>query len=303
MFKILNQKNCITLQVAKQDFYEYHKMTWDEAKKSCSELGKGWRLPTIEELNLIYDQLHKSGLGGFKDDETQSYWSNSEVDSESSLVFNFSRGNTESLNKNTKKFVRAVRDYTYEDIEEIKIGDQIWMTKNLDAYTFRNGDFIQNASSPKEWRQCIEQGIPAWCYYDNSKENGNKVGKLYNWHAVADQRGLAPKDWHIPSDEEWLRLVDNLGGPDFAGLKMKSSLGWYSNNGTNESGFSALPSGWRFDFKHFYSFDAVAYYWSSKKFSSGEIFHIGLTSSGHKVDLTSCLLKDGDGFSIRCIKD
>jgi len=66
----------------------------------------------------------------------------------------------------------------------------------------------------------------AWCHYDNDTANGAKYGKLYNWYAVMDSRGLAPVRYHIPSDAEWTLLTDYLGGAEKAGAKMKSKQGW-----------------------------------------------------------------------------
>ncbi|MBM3401498.1 MAG: hypothetical protein FJY21_04145 [Bacteroidetes bacterium] len=131
--------------------------------------------------------------------------------------------------------------------QTVTIGNQVWMTKNLDLDKFRNGDPIQEAKTNEEWKKAGENKQPAWCYYNNDPANGTKYGKLYNWYAVTDPRGLAPKGWHIPTDMEWTILIDYLGGPDVAGGKMKStgSEYWKSPNreASNESGFSGLPGG------------------------------------------------------------
>ncbi len=133
---------------------------------------------------------------------------------------------------------------------EVTIGTQVWMTKNLNVDTFRNGDPIPEAKTDEEWKKARDNKEPAWCYYDNDPANGAKYGKLYNWYAVNDTRGLAPEGWKVPSDEDWSRLTDFLGGDSIAGIKMKSTDFWVSingesDNGTNESGFSALPGGYR----------------------------------------------------------
>ena len=126
--------------------------------------------------------------------------------------------------------------------QSVQIGTQTWATKNLETSKFRNGDAIPEAKTAAEWAAAAEQRKPAWCYYENDRANGTKYGKLYNWFAVSDPRGLAPKGWHIPSDAEWITLTGNLGGENAAGTKMKSSSGWKDNaNGTNESGFEGLP--------------------------------------------------------------
>lgn len=103
--------------------------------------------------------------------------------------------------------------------QTVTIGTQVWMTKNLDVSTFRNGDPIPEAKTKEEWKKAGENKQPAWCYYDNNSANGAQYGKLYNWYAVNDSRGLAPVGYHIPSDAEWTILVDFLG--DEAGNKMK----------------------------------------------------------------------------------
>jgi len=107
--------------------------------------------------------------------------------------------------------------------QTVTIGTQVWMTKNLDVATFRNGDPIPEAKTSDEWLEAGENEQPAWCYYDNDPANGEKYGKLYNWYAVNDSRGLAPDGYHIPSEAEWTILIIYLGGGWWeAGKKMKS---------------------------------------------------------------------------------
>ena len=84
---------------------------------------------------------------------------------------------------------------------EITIGRQVWMTENLNVDKFRNGDPISHAKTDEEWVKAGENGSPAWSHYDNDPANGEKYGKLYNWYAVNDSRGLAPEGWKIPSDD------------------------------------------------------------------------------------------------------
>ena len=107
--------------------------------------------------------------------------------------------------------------------QTVTIGTQIWTTKNLDVSTFRNGDVIPQASTDEAWKAAGENKQPAWCYYDNDTANASKYGKLYNWYAVNDPRGLAPAGYHIPTDAEWTVLTDYLGGYGIAGKKMKMS--------------------------------------------------------------------------------
>ena len=80
-------------------------------------------------------------------------------------------------------------------MKEVKIGDQIWMVENLNVDKFRNGDIIPEAKTNEEWKKANENKQPAWCYYGNDLTYGEKYGKLYNWYAVTDQRGLAPEGY------------------------------------------------------------------------------------------------------------
>jgi uncharacterized protein (TIGR02145 family) len=192
--------------------------------------------------------------------------------------------------------------------KEVNIGSQVWMSKNLNVDRFRNGDRIPHAETYEEWERAGETGQPAWCYYNNDSKNGKKYGRLYNWYAVNDPRGLAPKGWRIPSEEDWGRLIDFLGGWRVAGTKLKSTSGWKEDgNGTNESGFSGLPGGYRYFFGPFSTIDLNdgAFYdiggggrwWSSSE--HGTFCRLGYTGGGVAQQYAN---KDG-GFSVRCIKD
>ena len=90
----------------------------------------------------------------------------------------------------------------------IKIGTQKWMGRNLNVGRYRNGDKIPYVKGKAAWA-ALTSG--AWCWYKNDSANGPVYGKLYNWYAVKDPRGLAPLGWHIPSYEEWDTLNVYLG--------------------------------------------------------------------------------------------
>ena len=83
------------------------------------------------------------------------------------------------------------------------IGEQEWMDENLNVEHFQNGDIILEAQTSEEWKEAAEKEQPAWCYNDNNLSNCEKYGKLYNWHAVHDPRGIAPKGWRVPTDDDW----------------------------------------------------------------------------------------------------
>lgn len=147
-----------------------------------------------------------------------------------------------SINTGTLK---EIYNASGEIVSPVKIGNQIWMNRNLDVSTFRNGDAITQATTQEEWKRLSDdEQKPAWCYYAFDTENGKKYGKLYNWFAVNDSRGLAPLGWHIPSKNEFNILIDFAGGDKIAGRKLRSKYGWTNNkNGTDDFGFNLLPGG------------------------------------------------------------
>jgi len=185
--------------------------------------------------------------------------------------------------------------------EEITIGNQVWKTKNLNVDKFRNGDPIPEAKTEEEWLSAEEKGQPAWCYYDNDPANGEKYGKLYNWHAVNDPRGLAPAGYHIPSEEEWTTLTEFLGGKEMAGKKMKSTQGWFENdNATNESGFSALPTGYRSNLIDFNDINEFGYWWTRGE----KIDSWGRSLSYYDGTVIKVNpFQYGGGLAVRCLKD
>jgi len=186
--------------------------------------------------------------------------------------------------------------------QTVTIGTQVWMTKNLDVSTFRNGDPIPQAKTNEEWVKAEENEQPAWCYYDNNPANGEKYGKLYNWYAVIDARGLAPTGYHIPTDAEWTELTDYLGGDKKAGAKMKSKTGWKENgNGTNRSGFSGLPGGDRNSSGSFLGIGKFGYWWSSTESSTGPAWGRNLDYDNGLV--SRYYLRKTNGFSVRCLRD
>lgn len=186
---------------------------------------------------------------------------------------------------------------------EVTIGQQVWMTKNLDVSTFRNGDPIPQAKTDEEWVKAGENQQPAWCYYENDPANGAKYGKLYNWYAVNDKRGLAPEGYHVPTDAEWTQLTDYLGlGLDVAGKKMKSTSGWIENgNGSNESGFNGLPGGGRDHIGSFRYRGSIGYWWSASELNTGNAYARSLNHDGDYLPRGGDN-KDG-GFSVRCLRD
>jgi uncharacterized protein (TIGR02145 family) len=219
--------------------------------------------------------------------------------------------------------------------KSVKIGTQTWMTENLNVERFRNGDLISQAKTNEEWERAGKNKQPAWCYYDNDPKNGAKYGKLYNWYAVNDPRGLAPAGWQLPSDAEWTTLGDQLGND--ASKKMKSTSGWnswdedltcqnckvasaeykkicsvckgtgkngkktHSGNGTNSSGFSGLPGGFRYYGGDFDGIGGSGCWWSSTESSTHSAYYRNLYRS--LDNLSRLNLNKETGLSVRCLRD
>ena len=181
----------------------------------------------------------------------------------------------------------------------VSIGNQCWMKENLKVTHYKNGDVIPQVQDKQAWAKLT---TGAWCYYNNDASNGTKYSKLYNWYAVHDPRGLAPNGYHIPTDEEWKKLTDYLGGESGAGTKMKSTSGWNNNgNGTNSSGFSGLPGGYRNYNGAFYYIGIYGFWWSST-----EIFNLNAWT--RYLNYNSGYVGRGNygkerGFSVRCLRD
>ncbi len=190
--------------------------------------------------------------------------------------------------------------------KEVTIGNQVWMTENLNVDKFRNGDSIFHAKTSEEWEQAQEKKQPAWCYYNYYPDYGKIYGKLYNWYACVDPRGLAPKGWRIPSDGDWLTLFAWYGGLKGSGTKLKSTDGWgirpngLSNNGVNKDGFSALPGGRCNYLGGFFALGDDCFFWSSSKYTKYKAKIYFLTGDEDVIESTDEM---GAGLAVRCLRD
>jgi len=194
-----------------------------------------------------------------------------------------------------------VRDVDGNVYKTIRIGDQTWMAENLTTSRFRNGDYIQPVTDDKSWSQRIQ---PAWTFYP--REDGpNPAGKLYNFYAVESPKGLCPIGWHVPSDAEWSKLENYLGGKKIAGGKMKEAgtLFWQDKNevSTTTSGWNAQPGGSRFLNGTFFGFGYLGGWWSATEYGNHQawsrfIYHFD-------KDITRNASYKTLGFSVRCLQD
>jgi uncharacterized protein (TIGR02145 family) len=202
----------------------------------------------------------------------------------------------------------GVTDIDGNAYTSIIINGQEWMQQNLAVTKYRNGDPIATGLSNTAW---VSTTSGAYALYNDNVMNNAMYGKLYNWFAVNDVRGLCPTGWHVPSNVEWSTLIDYLdpnasGGdsyPNSAGGHMKSTSGWDSPNegATNESGFTGLPGGFR-DFDGPYNYiGRHGFWWSSTAFDNTGAWHRELYFNDTNV-FRQDLLKQF-GFSVRCVRD
>ncbi len=187
-------------------------------------------------------------------------------------------------------------------VDTVKICNQVWMLRNLDVDHYRNGDPIPEVQDTAEWGNLT---TGAWTYYNNDPTMVKIYGKLYNWYAVNDSRGIAPEGWHVPTDGEWTELTDCLGGETIAGGKLKETgtTHWLSPNegATNSSDFSALPGGYRAVDGTSDPIGYIGYWWSSTNIGGANAWIRSLRSINANVARYYCYMKSG--FSVRCVKD
>jgi uncharacterized protein (TIGR02145 family) len=184
----------------------------------------------------------------------------------------------------------------------VVIGTQEWTLNNLDVARYRNGDDIPEIQNQAAW---VAATTGAWCYYNNDSANGTIYGRLYNWYAVTDPRGLAPTGFHIPTYDEILTLRSYLGGQFAAGgpLKETGTTHWQSPNtgATNSSGWTGLPGGIRFNNGIFFGIYQEGDWWSSTTFAGPTKYGFRMQYNNIIADITGAAPENG--MAVRCIKD
>ncbi len=187
-----------------------------------------------------------------------------------------------------------------EDFKTVIIGNQTWMAENLNVSKFRNGDIIPEANTKELWIKASRERKPAWCYYQNKTANGLIHGKLYNWFAVDDARGIAPEGWHVASNTDWDKLTDALGGEMEAGEKLKKSKPNKKAKIELKS-FDATMSGMCDEEQNFYFINFIGYFWSTTQISSNDAWAKYISVFGKSFSNTNDTKTSG--FPIRCVKD
>jgi len=188
--------------------------------------------------------------------------------------------------------------------QTVKIGDQWWMAENLKTTRYRNGDSIPVVTNYDEWNQLT---TGARCVYENTETYANTYGYIYNWYSADDPRGLAPEGWRVPTDRDWKTLVNYLGGRWAGGqLKETGTSHWRAPNtgATNESGFTALPGGFRYEGfnRNYDDLGRRAMFWSSTSYD-------GTVWAWHRLlyflnsGIKRSTIRKHNGLSIRLVRE
>jgi uncharacterized protein (TIGR02145 family) len=184
----------------------------------------------------------------------------------------------------------------------VTIGTQDWMAENLRVTHYRNGDYILNIPDTIGWATTSDG---AYCFYANDGILRQIYGHFYNWAAVNDPRNIAPEGFHVPTFDEWMILVNYLGGQMDAGGKLRETgiTHWDNMNvgATNETGFSALPAGRRDGNGDFDNMFGYCYFWTSTEDSVPYSWFYGLSSASTIVVYAP--INKENGYSIRCVRD
>lgn len=208
--------------------------------------------------------------------------------------------------------VTDIDNNTYKTIE---IGNQVWMAENLKTTKYSDGTEIPLTNTTAAWNE-LTTTSKAYCLYNDDINNKETYGALYTWPAAMNGavsstanpsgvQGVCPTSWHLPSDAEWTELKIYLGGDGIAGGKLKETgtTHWLSPNegATNESGFTALPGGWRDSLGDFYSIGYYGAWWSASENSTSTACQQSVNNSQSGIS-GDCLNKN-HGFSVRCLRD
>ncbi len=197
----------------------------------------------------------------------------------------------------------SIQDYDDNNYNVIRVGTQVWIKENLKTTHFNDGTAVPLVTGNAAW---ISLTTPGYCWYGNNESNKDVYGALYNWHAV-DAGNLCPGGWHVPTDAEWLVLINYLGGASPAGgrLKETGTSHWQAPNtgATNESGFTARPGGRRLDTTG--TFELIGnsgFWWAADKYDTSNAWYRRINSDEDRVfRVNQGGLKTG--MSVRCIKD
>ncbi len=185
-----------------------------------------------------------------------------------------------------------------------KVGNQVWMGENLKTIKYNDGTYIPRVTDNTEWSILT---TPGYCWYDNN-ETFHKAtyGALYNWQTVNTGK-LCPTGWHVPTRAEWTTLTMYLGGANVAGGKLKENgfAHWSSPNygATNETSFTALPGGFRFDDGRFGYMSREGNWWTATEMPDLEYGSYYIFMGFDYVAAHENSQRKEMGYSVRCLRD
>ncbi len=186
--------------------------------------------------------------------------------------------------------------------DEIVIGDIVWMRKNLNVTVLKNGDSIPKAHNSYEWNQFSKKSQACWSYYNYDENVNPEYGKLYNWHAVNDIRGLATKGFHVANHTEWNSMIDLCGGDLKASAEMRNGTSWSGKvNGNNSIKFTALPAGFCDEVGEAAGMGISAWWWTISEKDQLK----GIALSMHNINdaIYYWASPKSYGSAVRCVKD
>jgi uncharacterized protein (TIGR02145 family) len=198
----------------------------------------------------------------------------------------------------------TVKDTCGNVYDTVHIGTQVWLKQNLKTTKYSNGDAITNVTNNATWAALK---APAYCDYNNEPDSSVIYGRLYNYYTVADTNThkLCPTGWHVPADAEWTTLTTYLEGESVAGSKLKEAglAHWTTPNtdATNETGFTALPGGIRYDNGAFNYVGRYGSWWSSSENNTTSAWYRYMYYNNSNVYRYSN--NKELGFSARCLRD
>lgn len=204
-----------------------------------------------------------------------------------------------AANSGESEIITDIDGNTYD---VIKIGTQDWLAENLKTTRYNDGTSIPLVTDAGTWWGLM---TPAYCWYNNdSASYAQTYGALYNWYTVETGK-LCPAGWHVPMESEWTLLINYLLGESVAGGKLKEigTTIWNAPNtgATNESGFTALPGGYR-EYNGVFSNIGYHSYWWSATEDSGSSARYYLVTYDSSTIITSVRVMIL-GLSIRCLRD
>ncbi len=198
------------------------------------------------------------------------------------------------------------------EIKSIVIGEQTWSAENINISYFQNGDSIPEAKTEDDWIRAAQDNKPVWSYYNFDKRYEKQYGKLYNWYAITDPRGFAPKGWRVPTLNDWNILFEYCGGVKLAANKLKVSGNkeWQKTNSeiSNQYNFSALPGGFyeTVEMNGFWSIGRAGMWWTSDVSSGNNRNAMACLMSSAEEYLSEVIIYEKDkgfGLSVRIVSD